>query len=81
MANNDNGPIILDTPEQIAVARFLTVRSGLRLQVRTGMKLSRGRSAIQIAREAGWTTKRTAKGALDDLNDLAEQMGFERTEA
>ena len=45
------------------------------------MKLSRGRSAIQIARDAGWTTKRTAKGALDDLNDMAEAMGFERTEA
>lgn len=78
---NDNGTIILDTPEQILMARFLSVRAALRLQVRTGMRLSRGRSAIQIAQQAGWTTKRTAKGALNDLNDLAEQMGMERTEA
>lgn len=80
MANNE-GPIILDTPEQIEMARFLTVRAALRLQVRTGMKLSRGRSAIQIAQRSGWTTKRTAKGALADMNDIAESIGMDRLEA
>ena len=81
MANNNDGHIILDTPEQIIMARFLAARAALRLQVRTGMKLSRGRSAIQIAQQSGWTTKRTAKGALNDLNDIAEAMGLDRTEA
>jgi hypothetical protein len=41
--------IILDTPDQIAAARMLAIRSGLSLEIRTGMRLSRGRTASQIA--------------------------------
>ena len=41
--------IMLDTPEQIAAARMLAIRSGLSLEIRTGMRLSRGRTASQIA--------------------------------
>ena len=41
--------IIIDTPEGIAAARMIALRSGLSLECKTGMKLSRGRSANQIA--------------------------------
>lgn len=61
------GTIVLDTPEQIAAARILTIRSSLRLYVEHGLKTSR-RSIITIAREAGLTEARTAKKALEDLN-------------
>lgn len=41
--------IIIDTPEGIEAARMIALRSGLSLECKTGMKLSRGRSANQIA--------------------------------
>lgn len=43
--------IIIDTPEGIAAARLIALRSGLSLEIKTGMKLTRGRSASQIAIE------------------------------
>lgn len=67
--------IILTTPEQIEMARVLTLRSALKLQV-AGLRMSRGQSALAIARKSGLTTKRTAQGALDDLNELLAQHGF-----
>jgi len=44
-----NGTIILDTPEDIAFARLVTLQSALRLEAR-GMRLSRGVSALKIAK-------------------------------
>lgn len=41
--------VILDTPEQIAAARMLAIRSTLGLEIKTGMRRGRGRSASQIA--------------------------------
>lgn len=58
--------IIIDTPEGIAIMRHISLVHALALQVNTGMKLSRGISAIKIAQQDGHTTKRTAKGALRD---------------
>lgn len=62
-----NQTIVLDTPEQIAAARILTIRSGLRMEAR-GLKMSRGRSCLAIARSEGLTKARTAAKALEDLN-------------
>jgi len=40
---------IIDTPEGVAAARLIALRSGLSLECKTGMKMGRGRSANQIA--------------------------------
>jgi hypothetical protein len=67
---------ILDTPEQIEAASILALRGALRLESR-GMKMSRGRSALSIARDRGLTTKRTAKGALEDVSKyIADNYGL-----
>lgn len=42
--------IVIDTPEGIEAARLIALRSGLRLECRTAMKMGR-RSANQIATE------------------------------
>jgi hypothetical protein len=68
-------PIILDTPEQINFASVLALRSALRLQTK-GLKMSRGASALSIARSRGFTNKRTAQGALDDMNAMLAEYGY-----
>lgn len=75
--------IILDTPDQIAAAQLMAIRSGLSLEIRTGMRLSRGRSASQIAtgilKGAGIVAegKRPNKATVYRLfNDLLVEKGL-----
>ena len=67
-------PIVLDQPDQIALASVLALRSALKLQTK-GLKM-RGASALTIARKRGFTTKRTAQGALEDVNAILAEYGF-----
>ena len=67
--------VTIEGKENVEFASVLALRSALRLQVR-GLKLSRGASALTIARKRGFTTKRTAQGALDDMNAYLAQYGF-----
>lgn len=60
--------IILDTPEQIAAFRMLAVRRGLRLEIKTGMKVRRGVNLVALANEySGFTGRNKVKAyqALD----------------
>lgn len=57
---------VITDPGQIEYLSIFTLRQALRLQAR-GMKLSRGRSALTIARERGLTDSRTVRGALEDV--------------
>jgi len=43
--------VVIDTPEGIEAARLMALRSGLSIECRTNMTMSRGRSANQIATE------------------------------
>lgn len=45
--------IMLDTPEQIQMARYLTMRSGLQLEVK-GMRLTRGLSCYKMIKRYLW---------------------------
>ena len=58
-------------PEQTNNASILALRSALRMEVR-GMKLSRGRSALAIAKSRGLTTATTKVKALADLDAYIE---------
>lgn len=55
----------IDTPEGIEVAGLLALAHRLALEINTGMG-SRV-SSLGIARRRGLTTKRTKKGALEDV--------------
>lgn len=69
--------IMLTTPEQIKAARLLAIRSALKFEVQTGMKMTRGRSVLTLAREAGMTTKRNKAAALVEVNAfIAENYGL-----
>jgi hypothetical protein len=62
--------MILDQPEQIEHFRFLTLRQGLKLEIK-GLKVSRGASAYAIIkRELGLKGSR-----ISVFNQLSEMLG------
>jgi len=62
--------MILDRPDQIEHFRFLTLRQGLKLEIK-GLKVSRGASAYAIIkRELGLKGSR-----ISVFNQLSEMLG------
>jgi len=62
--------MIIDTPEQIEHFRFLTLRQGLKLEIK-GMRMSRGASAYAIIKaELGLKGSR-----ISVFNQLSEMLG------
>ena len=62
--------MILDQPEQIEHFRFLTLRQGLKLEIK-GMRMSRGASAYAIIKaELGLKGSRVSV-----FNQLSEMLG------
>jgi hypothetical protein len=57
------------TPGQVDYIRLCTFRGALKLEAR-GMKMSRGASALSIAKKQGLVTSRTTLGALEEINAL-----------
>jgi hypothetical protein len=57
------------TPSQIEYIRLCAFRGALKLEAR-GMKMSRGRSALSLARAQGLVKSRTAVGAVAEINAL-----------
>ena len=43
--------IVLDTPEKIELYRLLVLRSALQMEISTGMKMTRGRTAYSMAKK------------------------------
>lgn len=54
---------VLDTPEQIEMARLISLKHALRIKVNVGMDMSRGISLVRVAKGYGFTG-RTNKAAL-----------------
>lgn len=69
--------IVLDTPEQIDMYRWLMIRRGLKLKVDTGMELTGRITTLKAAKAHGFTDKSTAKAALKQMNEIGERMGIE----
>lgn len=72
-----NETIVIDTPEGIAFVQLLAVRSGLRMEIATGMKMSRGVSMLKVANRICGTNFRRKEAALEHLNGLL--MEFDAT--
>ena len=72
---SDNA-IIIDTPEGIAMYRLLSFRSMLSIEIKTGMRHSKG-SVLAAAQRQGLTTKRTKRGAYADIDALIVAAGME----
>jgi len=65
--------IMLDTPEQIQMAKYLTMRSGLQLEVK-GMRLTRGLSCYKMIKDR-FGLKGNKQKVLDQFEDLLREAG------
>lgn len=65
--------IMLDTPEQIQMAKYLTMRSGLQLEVK-GMRLTRGLSCYKMIKDT-FGLKGNKQKVLDQFEDLLREAG------
>lgn len=59
--------IVLDTPEQIHRARLLVIRSGLKLEIKTGMRHSRNMT-FNAAKQI--TGKKTREKCLEEIEKM-----------
>jgi hypothetical protein len=64
---------MLDTPEQIQMAKYLTMRSGLQLEVK-GMRLTRGLSCYKMIKDT-FGLKGNKQKVLDQFEDLLREAG------
>lgn len=69
------GMISLDTPEQIQMARYLTMRSGLKLEIQ-GLRLTRGVSCYKMIKD-NFGLKGSKQKVLDQFEDLLREAGVE----
>lgn len=60
---------ILDTPDQIHMFRLLTIRSGLRLEIKTDMR-STGNRVLRAAQQT--TGKKTRKACLAEIEKMIQ---------
>lgn len=57
--------------------RLIALRSALSIEVKTGMKMSRGMSPMKVAKAECGSTKNTKAGVYADLNAYMVGLGFE----
>ena len=60
---------VIDTPEGIRRFHMMQVMYALRIEVRTGMKMSRG-SVLKVAQQVYGCKSRTKAGALAEMEAL-----------
>jgi hypothetical protein len=65
--------IMLDTPEKIQMAQYLTMRSGLQLEVK-GMRLTRGLSCYKMIKDR-FGLKGNKQKVLEQFEDLLREAG------
>lgn len=65
--------VMIDTPEGIAFARILALRSALKFEVNTGHKMVRG-SLVKITNQTFGTAFRTKVQCLAHVNDVLAEF-------
>tara|TARA_R100000231_G_scaffold37157_1_gene32573 strand:+ start:3756 stop:3974 length:219 start_codon:yes stop_codon:yes gene_type:complete len=71
------GMICLDTPEQIQMARYLTMRSGLKLEIQ-GLRLSRGVNCYKMIKDT-FGLKGSKQKVLEQFEQLLTEAGVKLT--
>ena len=64
---------VIDTPDKIATARLLIIRSGLKLEIKTDMRHSRN-MVFNAAKQI--TGEKTRQKCLDSINKMLEPLGL-----
>ena len=67
--------MMLDTPEKIQMARYLTMRSGLKLEIQ-GMRLTRGVSCYKMIKDT-FGLKGSKQKVLDQFEAMLEDAGID----
>lgn len=67
--------ISLDSPEQIQMAKYLTMRSGLKLEIQ-GLRLTRGLSCYKLIKDT-FGLKGNKQKVLDQFEDLLREAGVQ----
>lgn len=73
---SENETIILTGPDQTKAFQLLRVRSALKIECVTTMRMSRG-SIMNLAAEYCGSKKRTKRGVYADYNAYLVGLGFE----
>ena len=67
----------LDTPEQIQMAKYLTMRSGLKLEIQ-GLRLTRGVSCYKMIKDT-FGLKGSKQKVLEQFEELLAEAGINLT--
>lgn len=67
--------VMANVPPHMQMAALLQARHALKLEIKTGLVLSRGRSYLRAVQKTGVTKAKTKKGALKDVNALIAELG------
>tara|TARA_B100001939_G_scaffold207862_1_gene178716 strand:- start:901 stop:1116 length:216 start_codon:yes stop_codon:yes gene_type:complete len=67
----------LDTPEKIQMAKYLTMRSGLKLEIQ-GLRLSRGISCYKMIKDT-FGLKGSKQKVLEQFEQLLTESGVDLT--
>ena len=83
ITTDETGNISVSGKEAVSAYIWVATRHALRLEIRTGMKMSRHGSALKAAKMHGFVPEstRTKKAALDYMNEVGALAGLERVEA
>jgi hypothetical protein len=68
--------VCIDTPEGIEAYRCLALYSALKLEVRTGMKMSRGISTLKILQEQYGVKSKRKDAALTEWEGILRDAGI-----
>ncbi len=71
------GMICLDTPKQNQMARYLTMRSGLKLEIQ-GLRLSRGVNCYKMIKDT-FGLKGSKQKVLEQFEQLLTEAGVKLT--
>jgi hypothetical protein len=66
--------IIFDTPDQINLARYITLLRGLKLEIDTGLSMSRGRTCYSIIKSE-FNLKGNKKKVYQQLLKMMREVG------
>lgn len=69
--------LMLDKPEQIQMARYLTMRSGLKLEIQ-GLRLTRGVSCYKMIKDT-FGLKGSKQKVLEQFEELLAEAGINLT--
>jgi hypothetical protein len=74
---SESGSIMATGEQGVNTYRMVALRSMLSLEIKTGMKMSRGGSPMKVCKELCGSKKNTKKGVYLDFDAYLVSLGFD----